>query len=82
MTRDELIEKAAEVIHRESAEGGRAARCARALAEAGLLAEPEQQPRRCCTGPFADGGHATNCRDACQDCGGAVAGPRRCRCAD
>jgi hypothetical protein len=39
-------------------------------------------PGRCCIGPFADGTHAPGCLDACQDCGGDVAGPRRCHCRD
>jgi hypothetical protein len=37
---------------------------------------------RCCIGPFADGRHAANCSQACQDCGGDETGPCRCRCRD
>ncbi|MEV8610228.1 hypothetical protein AB0383_20265 [Amycolatopsis sp. NPDC051373] len=37
---------------------------------------------RCCIGPFADGRHALNCWQKCQDCRGDVAGPDRCRCND
>lgn len=36
----------------------------------------------CCMGPFADGSHATYCRQRCQDCKGDPDGPFRCRCRD
>lgn len=56
------------------------------LAAGSVPVDPETtQPARgvrCCIGPFADGTHAQNCRDRCQDCGGDEAGPRRCRCRD
>jgi hypothetical protein len=42
----------------------------------------EEPKPRCCIGPFADGSHAPGCLDACQDCGGDEAGPRRCQCSD
>lgn len=44
-------------------------------------AEPVAQLARCCFGP-ADGTHALNCPQRCQDCGGDVDGPARCRCLD
>lgn len=39
--------------------------------------QPTEPVKRCCIGPFADGTHAVNCWQRCQDCGGDET---TCRC--
>jgi hypothetical protein len=43
------------------------------------LEQSVEPVKRCCIGPFADGTHAANCWQRCQDCGNDEG---RCRCAD